>query len=196
MAHPTEETSFLVLGGFLLANPVYLSVLRKTVGIGYVDSPIMTHAGVAYVGIGAVLLGFRYAGSDVTFRRAGFASLGGVALFLVYAMTTGYGPFSVSAYTTEMSYWLPRVVLVSLLFPLGVADARLQRLFVGVGIAVAIFAMFLDSFLPSSHGGFSGPLFAVVYTGAFTIGGFVVGYPLYHVGKLYQRQQQQSGRAA
>lgn len=195
MVRPAEETSVLGLGLLLLANPIYLSFLRETTGIGYVSSPILTQAGTVYVGIGIILVGLRFTGSDLTFRRAVLTSSGGLIVFLTYATAPGYGSFPLSAYLDEVVFWFPRVFLVALLFPLGFTAHRRQRLFVGVGMAVAIFAMFLDSFLPSSHGGFSGPLFAVVYTGAFTIGGFVVGYPLYHVGKLYQRQQQQDGSA-
>lgn len=195
MERPIKEASILGLGILLLLNPIYLSFLRETIGIGYVSSPILTQAGTVYVGIGIILVALQFIGSDLTFRWAVLASSGGFVVFLIYATTTGYDSFSLSAYLTEVMFWFPRIFLIALLFPLGFTAYRQQRLLVGIGMAVAIFAMFLDSFLPSSHGGFSGPLFAVVYTGAFTIGAFIVGYPLYYVGKTYQRRQQQNGSA-
>lgn len=187
MVRVVKEGCILGIGTLLVLNSIYLPYLDNIFGSGYISSPILTLAGTVYVGIGIFLVGLRFGRSDMTFRRSFLASSTGLIVFLTYVGTTRYGSFSLSAYLIKVVSWFPQVLLLALLFPLGFTTRRRQRLAIGVGMALAIFVMFIDSFLLSN--GFNGPVFAVVYTGIYMIGTFVLGYPFYYVGQRYRHQQ-------
>lgn len=178
-----KAVGILAIGLLFVLNPIYLSTIHDTLGIGYVSSPWLTVAGAVYLGAGLVLLGLSVWGADLTLGRAVIGGLISLPVMWFYLLIFPQSYSTDFAYwVRQVLYWTPQVLPLALMLPLGVAVRRERVIILGIMLLSLLIVFIQPIISPPSHA-FGGVILPLIYTLLVGTGAVVLGAPLYFYGQ-------------